>query len=52
VLNTGQVAAGAGFGGSHREGSTVAVRRTADGTAYVEVRELSPSETLVLATHT
>jgi glycosidase len=52
VLNTGEVAAGAGFGGSHREGSTVAVRRTADGTAYVEVRELGPSETLVLTTHT
>ena len=51
VLNTEQAGVGAGFGGAQRMGSAVNVRRTADGTAYVEVRALGPSEALVLTTH-
>jgi len=45
VLNT------AGVSGSHPLGSTVTVRGTADGKAYVEIRDLPPSEVLLLANH-
>jgi glycosidase len=48
LLNTAETKAGEGFAGSHLPGSTVSVRRRDDGTAYVEIRDLPPSEVLVL----
>ncbi|HKY02061.1 MAG TPA: alpha-amylase family glycosyl hydrolase, partial [Burkholderiales bacterium] len=46
VLNT--ATADGGFNGSHPIGSTVPVQRTAEGAAFVAIRDLPPSETLVL----
>jgi glycosidase len=51
VLNTAEVASGTGFAGPHRVGSALPLRRTTDGTAYVEIRDLPPSEVIVLANH-
>jgi glycosidase len=48
VLNTAQIA---GIAGPHQTGETLPVKRTADGTAYVEIRPLPPSEALVLMNH-
>ena len=45
VLNTAQAA---GVNGSHQVGETLRVKRTADGTAYVEIQHLPASEALVL----
>jgi glycosidase len=49
VLNTAEAAGTAGA--PHPVGSTLPVRRASDGTAFVEVRDLGPSECLVLANH-
>ncbi|MDQ3927578.1 MAG: alpha-amylase family glycosyl hydrolase [Chloroflexota bacterium] len=55
VLNTAQAAVasqGAGaYQGSHPVGSTVLVRRRPDGGAHVEIRDVGPSEVLVLTNH-
>ncbi|HEX2092367.1 MAG TPA: alpha-amylase family glycosyl hydrolase [Longimicrobiaceae bacterium] len=51
VLNTAQAADPAGFAGPHPVGSRLPVRRAENGTAFVEVRSLPPSEVLVLANH-
>ena len=51
VLNTAQAGDPVGYGGPHPVGSSVPVRRTAQGIAYVEIRDLPPSEVLVLANH-
>jgi hypothetical protein len=51
VLNTAQAAAPATFAGAHPAGSTVPVQRTAGGAAYVAIRQLPPSEVLVLTNH-
>lgn len=51
VLNTAQAASPQGYQGSHPIGSRLPVQRAADGTAYVELRSIPPSETLVLSTH-
>ncbi len=51
VLNTAQAANPQGYQGSHPAGSRLPVQRTTDGTAYVELRSIPPSETLVLSTH-
>lgn len=48
VANTVETAEGAGFSGRHAVGSTVPVRRDADGRAFVEIRNLAPSAVLVL----
>jgi glycosidase len=48
ILNTAQTANPEGYAGSHPVGSTLAVRRAADGKAYVEIRDIAPSEILVL----
>jgi glycosidase len=48
VLNTAEVAGGAT---SHPVGSTLAVHRTADGRAFVELMNLAPSEIVVLANY-
>ena len=50
VLNTTQ-AAGSGAAGFHPVGSRLPVKRTADGMAYVEVRNIPASEVLVLMNH-
>lgn len=47
VLNTAQVVDPETYAGPHPVGSTLPVR-IADGTAYVEIRNLPPSEVLVL----
>jgi hypothetical protein len=46
VLNTLEAAGAPAV--SHPGGSTVPVRRAADGTAFVEIRDLPASEVLVL----
>jgi glycosidase len=51
VLNSAESADPQGYTGSHPVGSNLPVRRAAGGTAYVEIRALSPSEVLVLANH-
>lgn len=50
LLNTAQAADPQAAGG-HRVGSELPVRRTDDGTAYVEIRDVPPSEVLVLSNH-
>jgi hypothetical protein len=47
VANSAQLAAGAQYGGPHPVGQRVPVRRR-DGWAYVEIRDLPPSEVVVL----
>ena len=51
VLNTAQVVNIHGFSGSHPVGSTVPVNRTAEGRAFVQIRDIPPAEVLVLANH-
>jgi glycosidase len=51
VANTAETAAGAGYAGSHRIGSRLAVQRRADGSAFVEVRDLPCSEVVVAVNH-
>lgn len=51
ILNTAQAAAGAAFTGAYGVGATLPVLRTPDGKAYVQIRDLPPSETLVLSNH-
>jgi hypothetical protein len=49
LLNTAEAAAGPAFTGVHAANSTVPVAWTADGTAYVELGALGPSEVVVLS---
>lgn len=49
VANTEEAAGRATAG--HRVGSTLPVLRTADGTAYVELRDIGPAEVTVLSNH-
>ncbi|MCW5853415.1 MAG: alpha-amylase [Anaerolineae bacterium] len=55
ILNTAQAADPAGYHGAHPVGSTLPVRRKPDnpdqGIAYVEIRDLAPSEVLVLTNY-
>jgi hypothetical protein len=51
VANTAEAAAGTATGVAHPVGSRVPVKRLADGTAFVEIRDLPPSEVLVLVNH-
>ncbi len=48
ILHTAQAASPQSYTGSHPVGSKVPVHRTADGTAYAEIRGVQPSEILVL----
>jgi hypothetical protein len=48
MLNTAHAA---GLSAGHPVGSTLPVKRAADGTAFVEVRDLGASECLVLQNH-
>ncbi len=47
VANSAQTAQGSAAGLSHAIGSTATVRRSPDGIAYIEIREVRPSEVLV-----
>jgi glycosidase len=49
VLNSAE--AGGAVAGRHPVGSTLTVQRTPDGTAFVAIRDLPPSEVLVLVNH-
>lgn len=49
VLNTAQAGNPEGYSGPHPVGTSILVKRTAQGVAYVEIRDLPPSEVLVLA---
>jgi hypothetical protein len=51
ILNTAQAANPQGFSGSHPVGSSIPVRRTSDGKAYVEMSQMPASEVLVLTNH-
>ena len=51
VANTAETGAGSGVGVEHPINSQLPVKRLADGTAYVEIRNLPPSEVLVLVNH-
>lgn len=51
MLNTAQAAENGEFSGSHPVGSTVPVNRTAEGRAFVQIRDIPPAEVLVLANH-
>jgi hypothetical protein len=51
VFNTAQTAGSQGFTGSHPTGSSVPVNRTADGRAFVRIRNIAPAEVIVLANH-
>ena len=46
IMNSAQAAGGAA--GDHSVGNQAPVRRTPSGTAYVEIRNVGPSEALVL----
>jgi hypothetical protein len=51
VLNTAHAANPTGYGGSHPAGSTLPVHRTPQGIVFVEIRDVDPSEVLVLTNH-
>jgi hypothetical protein len=48
IANSAQAAAGAAYAGTHPIGEHVPVQLKADGTAYLEIRDVGPSEVLVL----
>lgn len=51
VANTAEVDAESASAFAHPRGSHLQVKRLADGTAFVEIRNLPPSEVLVLVNH-
>ena len=51
ILNTAQAVNGPGYAGPHPVGSSAPVRRGTDGTAYIEIRNVGPSEVLALTNH-
>jgi glycosidase len=51
VFNTAQTAQAHEFTGSHPVGSTVAVNKTAEGRAFVQIRNIPPAELIVIANH-
>jgi hypothetical protein len=51
ILNTAQAASPHGFTGTQPVGSSLPVRRTPDGKAYVEIGDVPASEVLVLTNH-
>jgi hypothetical protein len=53
VLNTQQAASSdpATYGGPHALGPKVPVQRHSSGTAFVETRDIAPSEVIALANH-
>ena len=51
IANTAQAASGAAYTGPHPVGDVLPVQHAADGTAFVSVHDLPPSEILVLSNH-
>lgn len=51
VLNTAEAADPDGYQGSHPVGSRVPVQRREDGLSYVELRDIPPSEIVVLSNY-
>ena len=51
VANSAQAAAGAGYAGNHPLRQRLPVQFRPDGTAYVQIRDVAPSEVLVLVNH-
>jgi hypothetical protein len=51
IANTAQSAVSSSSGAAHPIGSRLPVKRLPDGTAFVEIRALPPSEVLVLVNH-
>lgn len=51
IANTAESADPAGFSGPHRVGSAVSVEKEPDGTTFVEIDPVGPSEVLVLINH-
>jgi hypothetical protein len=51
VLNTAEAANPQGYSGTHPVGSRLPVHRNADGKAFVEIRDVRPSELVVLTNH-
>ena len=51
IANSAEAAAGTAAGVSHPVGSALPVKRRPDGTLFVEIRDLPPSEFLVLINH-
>jgi len=51
VFNTAQTARAQEFTGSHPAGSTTPVNRTAEGRAFVRIRNIPPAELILLANH-
>lgn len=51
IANSAQAIAGGSYTGSHPVGSQLEVKRRADGTAFVEIRDVPPAEVLILINH-
>ena len=51
VLNTAEAANPQGYSGTHPVGSRLPVHRSADGKAFVEIRDIRSSELIVLTNH-
>jgi len=51
VLNSAQVVDTHGFSDSHPAGSEIPVSRTADGRAFINIRNVRPGEIIILANH-
>jgi glycosidase len=51
ILNTAQATNAQGYTGTHPVGSRLPVHRRADGKAFVEIRDVRPSEVVVLSNH-
>jgi hypothetical protein len=51
IANTAETAAQSAGGIEQPIGSRLPVRRLSDGTAFVEIRNLPPSEVMVLVNH-
>jgi hypothetical protein len=51
LLNTAQAADPAGYSGTHPAGSTLTVQRAKDGKAFISVRDIAPSEVLVVSNY-
>ncbi len=51
ILNTAETANPQGYTGSHPVGSSAPVHRMTDGKTYVELRNIRPSEVVVLTNH-
>mgnify|MGYP005847337901 CR=1 FL=1 len=51
VLNSAQAANSPNYNGPHPVGSILPVRRTSEGIAYVEIRDIGSSELIILTNH-